>query len=263
MFFALSKTLDLLVTPLAWGLLLAVAGAVVGLRWSGRRRLASGLVLAGVAILLVFSLAPVANALQHATEDDAPSSFRAGEPYDAVVLLCGVVDLTATKPGGPPALSEGVERLLATYDLLRKDQARVVVITGGAFDGDSASLTEASVLGRQLIDWGISPDRIILEEKARNTHENAVFAKRIVEEHGWHKVLVVTSAFHMRRAKECFNAVGLRVDTLPVDFRAYDPERAKLNLLPRAEYLDQSSVAIRELFGRVVYRVRGYATRDE
>ena len=37
---------------------------------------------------------------------------------------------------------------------------------------------------------------------------------------GFEKVLVVTSAFHMRRARECFNKVGIPFDTLAVDFRA-------------------------------------------
>ncbi|MBX5481018.1 MAG: YdcF family protein [Myxococcaceae bacterium] len=260
MFFVFSKTLDLLVTPLAWAILFSLGTAVIALRWPHGRRWLVALPLLSALILLVFSLAPVANALERAVEDDAPNTFRPSETYDAVILLGGMVELYVTDPKGPPSFADATERLLATFDLLRQNRARFVIITGGAAEGDS--LTEASVLGRQLIEWGISPDRIVLEEQARNTYENAVYSKRIVDAHGWKKVLIVTSAFHMRRAKECFNAVGLPVDTFPVDRRVYDSSRAPLNLLPRASNLNESSDALRELFGRVVYRVRGYAKRD-
>jgi uncharacterized SAM-binding protein YcdF (DUF218 family) len=71
-------------------------------------------------------------------------------------------------------------------------------------------------------------------------------------------VLVVTSAFHMPRAYGCFRAVGLDVDTLPVDFRSYKGPYSS-ELVPRAEHLAHSTTALREWFGRVIYRVRGFS----
>ena len=76
---------------------------------------------------------------------------------------------------------------------------------------------------------------------------------------GFERVLVVTSAFHMPRAAECFVAVDLPVDTLSVDYRA-EPSgfNGLAKLLPRAYALAITSAVIREMFGRVVYRVQGY-----
>ena len=75
---------------------------------------------------------------------------------------------------------------------------------------------------------------------------------------GFHTVLIVTSAFHMPRAHGCFRAVGLEVDTLPVDFRSFAaPYRGEW--IPRAKHLEESTEAIREWFGRFIYRVRGYS----
>jgi uncharacterized SAM-binding protein YcdF (DUF218 family) len=117
------------------------------------------------------------------------------------------------------------------------------------------------VVAKQLEDWGIAHDRIVVEDRALNTRDNAVESARIVRERGWRDVLIVTSAHHMPRALECFNAVGLPVDTMPVDFRSYDASGVSSTWMPRSGALNQSTSAIRELVGRVVYRVQGYATQ--
>jgi uncharacterized SAM-binding protein YcdF (DUF218 family) len=134
-----------------------------------------------------------------------------------------------------------------------------VILSGGVLDPSVPSLVEADVLAQQLVDWGISRDRIVAERRSRNTHENAVESQRIANENGWRRLLVVTSAFHMPRAVGCFRAVGLAVDTLPVDYRAYDPARFSGSWLPRAMFLDHSTAAVREWCGREIYRLQGYA----
>ena len=98
-------------------------------------------------------------------------------------------------------------------------------------------------------------DRIVLERGSRNTRENAVESARIVRERGWKTLLLVTSAMHMPRAAASFRAAGLDVDLLPVDHRA--GEQAG-NLLPRAEALERSTEALRELAGRAIYRAIRY-----
>ena len=120
---------------------------------------------------------------------------------------------------------------------------------------------EAHVLRQQLIDWGIAPERVAMEDQSRNTRENAVESARVARERGWKSILVVTSAFHMERALGCFKAVGLEVDALPVDQRGYDPARFSgswQSWLPRVGNLAQSAHALHEMAGRLIYRVRGY-----
>jgi uncharacterized SAM-binding protein YcdF (DUF218 family) len=147
--------------------------------------------------------------------------------------------------------------LLVTFDLLREGRADYAVISGGNA-GAPADTVEARVLAKQLTDWGIAPERVVIEDTARNTRENAVEIARIVRLRGWTKVLMITSAWHMPRSLDCFRAVKLDVDTLPVDYRSYDSHAFPSHWLPRANFLDQSSAAIRELAGRVIYRIQGY-----
>lgn len=249
MFFFLSKLLDLLISPLTWVLVLGVLAVPWtrrrARRWKRRRNLG----LAALALLLVFSLEPVSNGILYSMEHDAPSTYRPDVTYDAIILLGGLTDEDVTKESGQPAYNDNVERVLMTHRLLREGKARFVVPSGG--------LNEANLMGAQLRDWGIEPDRIVLEDRARNTRENAIYSAEIVKQRGWRKVLVVTSAFHMKRSIECFNAVDLDFDTYAVDYRATRSPRTWLQ--PRASFFAVSTAMVRELFGRFIYRLQGYS----
>ena len=261
MFFVLSKLLDVFLSPFTWALLF-LALAIPWrrprrpARWK-RRRLAG---LAGLGILLFFSLESVANRLQYRLEHMTASTYRPDVTYDAVILLGGVGDERVAVETGQPSYNDNVERLVATHRLLADGRARLAIVSGGPELPALAEHSEARVLARQIIAWGVEPSRVILEDQARNTHENAVYSQRIAKERGFEKVLIVTSAFHMRRAAECFEAVGMEVDRLAVDFRAHRSDGpGTTSWLPRAKYLAASTGTLREMAGLWIYRFQGYA----
>ncbi len=253
MFFFLSKTLDALVSPLTWTLLLLAAALIF---WTRRRRLAFGCALAALAILAVFSSGVISDWLWRVLEAPAQSTLRAGVQYDAVIVLSGMVDAEATEAHGQPSYNNNIERLLSAYQLLRDGRAKNVLLSGGSGRLDRSGLVEADVLATQLKDWGIDPSRIVEYRLSRSTRENAVESAKVVAERGWTSHLVVTSAFHMPRALACFAQAGLKVDALPVDYRAGNGASP---WFPRADALYTSAGALRELFGRLVYRVVGYS----
>lgn len=259
MFFFFSKLLDVLLSPYTWGLLLLAAAVPWRLRsartW--RRRRAFG--IAGLLVLVLCSVFPISNLLFWKLEHASVSSYRPDVTYDAVVLLGGVVDEDATATSGQPSFNDNVERLVMTHRLLHEGNARVVIVSGASLNPRSAEFGEAAVLARQLEVWGIAKERIIIEARSLNTRQNAVYSQAIARERGFDKVLIVTSAFHMPRAAECFAAVGMKVDTLSVDYRAHSHGGGELfEWMPRARELATTSAALREVFGRLVYRVQGY-----
>jgi len=249
MFNLLAKTLDVAFDPLWWCATLVVVGLLLR-----RRRPRAGLALLalGPALVVLLALPPVANRLWHALEDDAPRSYVPEKTYDVVVLLGGVIDAGGSN-ATEAAWGNNVERFLTTYDLLRTGKAKAAIITGGV---PSIPAPEARVLGDQLAAWGIERERLLLDEKAVNTRENAQFSAKLVREHGFTSVLLVTSAFHMKRSVAAFKAAGLEVDTLPVDYRMREPSRDRL-FLPRTNYLEESARALHEWAGRLVYAVTG------
>lgn len=247
MFYALSKTIDAFLSPLTWAILLCLASFVR--RYERWTRWAPA-VAAG--LLYVFSTGFVSNALVGHLERAATRTMRDGVVYDAAILLGGCVSHGSTQTWNVPTYNDNVERLLTTFDLLRNGRARTVIISGGR--GDAADpIVEAQVLGKQLEDWGIERDRIILEEHARNTRENATETKRIAAERNLHTLLMITSARHVPRALESFRRVGLETDTLPVDYRSMD-RRSSRSLLPRSDDLDISVHALREILGGWIYK---------
>jgi uncharacterized SAM-binding protein YcdF (DUF218 family) len=149
-----------------------------------------------------------------------------------------------------------VERLLRGFELLRAGTVDHVLISGGPPGPGPGQGSEAALLAGKLRAWGVPAGQIVLEEQSLNTRENATETARIVASRGWSRLLLVTSAVHMERALGCFRKVGLRPDALPVDFRGGESE----SWLPRAGPLRDSTAALRELAGRVVYRWLGYST---
>lgn len=253
MFFLLSKTVDVLADPWWWVFVPVVVGTVLLIR--GRKRSGGAASATGLLVFVVLSSPLVANRLWHGLEVSAVSTMRPEETYDVVVLLGGTVAAYGAT-ADVVSWGDNVERLTVTYDLLRRNQARFVIVSGGSLrDGLP---TEAGFLAKQLEAWGIDRDRIILEPEARNTAENAQRSKVLLEQRGFSRVLMVTSAFHMSRALGCFKAVGLAPDVLPVDFRMRVPD-ADPHWLPRAGYFEDSAKALREHVGRLTYRLTGKA----
>jgi uncharacterized SAM-binding protein YcdF (DUF218 family) len=251
-FYLVSKTLDVLFEPVAYALALAAIGARQA---RGRAARASW---AAVVVLYAFSLPLAADLLWRAVEAGATATYRPeGEPYDAVVLLGGAVDDNAVDLPEAIAFNDNVERLHATFELLRSGRARAAVLSSGPVAPPGRAGSEAELLAEQLARWGVARERLVVEPRSRNTFENARETAAVVRERGWGRLVLVTSAYHMPRALGCFRAAGLAPDALPVDSRA--PVALTLSPLPRADALLRATQALRELAGRLIYRARGYS----
>jgi uncharacterized SAM-binding protein YcdF (DUF218 family) len=223
-------------------------------------RVAFVLPAVAMALLLVLASPVVANRMAFALEEPALTTMKPDVTYDAVIALGGTMDGRVTVDTGTPAYDEAVERILTTFDLLRTNRARFAIISGSSWDAEPGEAPpEARLIAQQLEAWGIDPSRIVVDELARNTHENAIESTRIAREHGWTRDLLVTSAAHMKRARGCFAKEGLALDTLAVDFAAYDPARHLSRWGPSTSSLGESTAVIREWVARIVYRMRGWS----
>ena len=99
---------------------------------------------------------------------------------------------------------------------------------------------------------------VVLEGNSRNTYENALYTRQIIEKHGWREVLLVTSASHMRRAVAVFRAQGIAVIPAPTDIRVVERAFSFFRLLPTVTALEKSSIAIKEYIGWWIYGIRGW-----
>jgi uncharacterized SAM-binding protein YcdF (DUF218 family) len=252
-FFFLSKLLDIVIDPLWWAGGPAVLGLALLVRGE-RKVLGARLAAFGLGALFFCALPAFSNRLWASLESGAISTFKTDTVYDAVVLLGGAVTPQGSLVDAP-AWNDNFERVLEVRQLLVTGQAKVAIVSGGKLGGDLR--TEAEYLADELVLLGVPREQVLVEAKANNTRENATLSKVLLEKLGAKKVLLVTSAFHVPRAAGCFRAAGVEADMLPVDFRLRDPG-ADQHWLPRGEYLSQTTRALREWLGRLVYRVLGY-----
>ncbi|GAB3810997.1 hypothetical protein GCM10028895_00740 [Pontibacter rugosus] len=119
---------------------------------------------------------------------------------------------------------------------------------------------EAEQLKNILLLAGVPEADVITEPHAVNTRENALYTADVLQKHPeWQKVLLVTSAFHMRRAAGCFGQAGIIFDTYPADFNALEPEfEIGKILIPSAIAFEGWELLIHEIAGYVVYKLLGY-----
>lgn len=96
-------------------------------------------------------------------------------------------------------------RLDCAYDYLIANQQTIVVVSGG--QGSDEPMSEAQCMQEYLVNRGIAAERIILEDKSTNTHQNLVYSKKLLPE-GTNKVGVVTNNFHVFRGVKIAKRAG-------------------------------------------------------
>ena len=258
MFYPVSKILTALTLPSSLIALLIGLGWLLMLRERSLRH-ARRLVLAGIALLLLFGIAPVGNVLILPLEQRA-ASYPLPTPADkfaGIILLGGFEDGWVS--GGRPglAVNESAERLTEGIRLARRYPDAKIVFTGGTGNLLVAGQEAAAPIGRYLTDIGIAEERLVLENKSRNTHENAIFTRDILKPKPGERWLLITSAYHMPRSVGIFRKAGFEIVAYPVDYRTRDTGDVLRLLDTIPDGLKRVDLAAREWVELVVYWLTG------
>ena len=251
--FTLSKLFSLLVYPLSMSLLLFLFALVFGrLRWDRSSFYTSML---AIGWLYLCSTALFANFLSGTLEREfVPRAMSVVEKADAIVLLGGATR-GDTPMGSLADLNQHADRLVHAVDLYKAGKAPVVLLTGGGMgDGRPEALQMRDVLEVM----GVPVEQVLLEKQSRDTHDNAVNSARILKDKGMHRILLVTSAYHMRRALAVFERQGLTVVPAPTDYQQLVAKPVMPGWLPTVGSLHQSTDALHEIVGYWVYRWKGW-----
>jgi len=106
--------------------------------------------------------------------------------------------------------------------------------------------------GRVAAMLGVPPEGFVLDRSAWDTEQEAA---NLAGQIGSEPFFLVTSAFHMPRARQLFEAAGFVVSPFPVDFRSTGSGRLDiLSFVPTSEALRHTEIAARELYARLYYR---------
>ncbi len=253
MFFVLSKLLNFLTKPFfVLSGLLIISYFIKNKAWAKRARIFVfiGFIITSNGILIdevmrAWEIGPIAM-------DAIPN-----ETFEAAIVLGGGAD-PERMPQDRLYFHKGADRVIHALYLYKTGKVKKIIFTGGK--GEVFEEPERN--NQQIRDFyilcGVKESDIIMENIARNTYENAVFTARLIDKNKKH--ILITSAFHMRRAQACFKKAGL--DTLPFscDFNSSkEKDRFAIKgFIPSAEAMSGWEIILKEWVGLMAYKISGY-----
>jgi uncharacterized SAM-binding protein YcdF (DUF218 family) len=254
MFFTLSKIFGGIADPAA---LLAVFTLAAGMAVVARRlRLAALLQSVSVAIVLLFGVLPGANWLALPLESRFPADPLLPSDVAGIIALGGTERLEQSAAWRQPTLSDPAP-IIALLNLGRRYPGAKLVFTGGLRATHDKGLSEADIVRQFVNELGADSAGIIYEDRARNTHENAVFTRELVHPKPGDRWILIGQAIGMPRAIGAFRRAGWDVIPFPAGYLSGSKRAAALsfNLLAG---LNLAYFAAHEWTGLIVYRLMGY-----
>ena len=255
MFFLLAKIFGFIVVPSNVVVLVGLLGATLLLTRSSR--IGRLLLVTCVLSIALIGLFPLGTAMLLPLEDRFPPwDLSRGVPA-GIIVLGGVINTDLSEGRGEVSVSDAAERVIVIAELARRYPAARVVFSGGNGTLNSSGLAEADFAGRLFESFGIPQEHILLENRSRDTTENAVNTKSLVDPKPGERWLLVTSAVHMPRAVGAFRMVGFPVEAYPVDWQTTGNKDLLSLSGSLLEGFGPIDIAAHEWIGLLVYWLTG------
>jgi uncharacterized SAM-binding protein YcdF (DUF218 family) len=256
MFFALSKILYFIIQPIIWLVVLLVWAYFTK---SEQKR---AKILRGCFIMTILITNPfLTNRLYRAWEITETPMATMRDTFDVGIVLGGFSDFDVYAYNDRLNLNFGGNRFLDALVLYKRGLIKKILISGedGRLIGERIS--EADKAKTTLLQLGVPESDILIENMSKNTHENAVFTKEVLVKLNLDKskLLLITSAFHMRRSIGCFKKVGLGFTPFPAHFVANRVQfDSNSTIFPDSMGFFKFEKFLKEIIGYMVYWLQGY-----
>jgi uncharacterized SAM-binding protein YcdF (DUF218 family) len=228
--------------PPTLSICMLLCGGLMLLRW---RRLGGLVMVLAVGWSALWSVPQCSDWLRGTLEERHPVVVESTlPPADAIVVLGGGVGRAWLRREDVDPEELKSSRLAAGARAWLARRAPTVILSGGG-DGDGS---EARTMAAAITRLRVPASALLLEERSRDTRGNALFTAELAKQHGMRRVLLVTSALHMPRARLMFCEAGMEVTPIPVpEFAHRDGWRARW--LPTRGALWRSGRALKEYAG--------------
>lgn len=156
--------------------------------------------------------------------------------------------------------TEASERLFYPLQNILNHRIDTVILTGGSASIVMKKYYESNHIAKYLKGYGVNGNRIFIDAKSRNTYENAVETKKILDALKiTEPVLLVTSAFHMRRSMGCYDKAGVKYIAYPVHYLGNATRDYNLEawLIPSTGAMSTFQTLLREVVGMISYKITG------
>ncbi|UBM60672.1 YdcF family protein [Marinilongibacter aquaticus] len=254
MFYIISKLFSFLILPVGWVLMLL--GYALLSKNAKRAKLAT---VSAVLVLWLTASPFFVNFFLKRWEMPEKDIRTLPHFTYGVLLTGGMVNESVRYPQNIN-LDRSGDRLWQTLRLYKQGKIDSVIISGGdvtiLYD---KQWSEGQFAKEFLIENGVPAEKIYHENKSRNTHENAEFTANYLASRGQQgKMLLITSAYHMRRALACFEKQELSVVDFSSNFLTYQGTNDIVDFLPTAKSFYSTRLLSKEIWGFLIYSVVGY-----
>jgi uncharacterized SAM-binding protein YcdF (DUF218 family) len=247
----LSKLVALFLKPLLW-----VCALALWALWARAPRRRRRLARLAVAALLIFTNPGLINLLAAWWEKPYRGGRELTGTFDVGIVLGGYIDFEASAPPGLITLHRAGNRLTSALALYHSGRIERILLSGGAGRIIGSAPPEALVARQFLLQAGVPDSAILVEVRSRNTRENAAFSRPLIDRLApGASCLLITSAWHLRRAEGSFARAGIRCQPFGTDFLTEQSSGNPLRWLePNWKALMKWELLLKEWVGWVAYR---------
>ena len=233
-FVTLSKVLPVLIFPffvMLWLMLIAMILLIFR-----RTRAGAVCVAVAVAVAVVCGNPTLANRWYAQHERTYSPLPPADYPEADVIIVLGGTLSPPLRPRTTFDITGPADRIREGTRLYKAGRAPNVLLAGGNVFPQPGVEPESFYMAALIQEWGVPDSAISIEGRSRNTYENAIYARKLMEDKGFQSALLVTSALHMPRALAVFRCAGIDAIAAPTDYLVVDANRPRvLNWLPGPE----------------------------
>lgn len=255
MFFYFSKLLSFIISPLVWIIILFI--------WSYKTTVetkAKKIRMVALALLYVCCNSFIVDECFRFWETTTPDFNLKTEKYDGAIILGGIgdIDLRLQQIN----FSASADRLFQIIPLFYSKNVKKIIFSGGSSSIEFSEKKEGIYVKKYLKSIQIPDSSILCETASKNTYENAVFTKKLIDSlHIKGNFLLVTSACHMKRALMVFKKAGFKNVTPFTTNRVSGSRRFTPDhlFIPSPIALSNLHLIIHEWVGYLIYKLKGYA----
>lgn len=254
MFFILSKILLFTLSPYTW--LLSCLGIFL---FSKRKKWVTFSKYTLIFIALFFSNTFIFKEFCRLWEVPGTPNYEV-KKHDVAVVLTGMAEYNNDLK--VLSIRRGADRIWQALTLYKEGKIDRILITGDHGYLIDKGLHEAEQIKETLVKWGIPEHVLITETKSRNTYENAVESKKILDRlYPNASILLITSGKHMRRAYACFEKQGIECDTYSTDLYTGPNRTFAFDelFIPDVSTMNDWHYLLKEMFGYLAYYLTGKA----
>ncbi|HOP64507.1 MAG TPA: YdcF family protein [Spirochaetota bacterium] len=248
--FAVQKIFNYIIFPPSIFILILLAALLFIKK---KRGIALVLIISDILLIYFLSIEPVKNLLLAPLENYAPPVTEESADGAELIVILGGGTLENSPEEGENGSLTGDAFKRALYGLHLGGKFRLPVLSSGGklFDGNGKG--EAEITVRLLSKYNHSGIKLLKETSSRTTYENALYVK---EKFNPGKVILVTSAYHMKRSLYIFRKAGVECVPAPTDYKIDSQDYNVTSFLPKSYEMDCIYKGLKEYAGMLFYMVR-------